>query len=147
MIANFKDPKYAFLSNMYPCLIHRQGLLFQCSEAAYMAAKCAHPEDRERFVDIDGYKAKRLGRRVQLREDWNDVKLGVMGDILRLKFPADISDPNSPLTDLLLGTGNEELQEGNTWGDRFWGVCDGVGENHLGKLLMRRRSELASSPY
>ena len=39
-------------------------------------------------------------------------------------------------------TGDAELIEGNNWGDTFWGVCNGVGENHLGKLLMARRAQL-----
>ena len=38
----------------------------------------------------------------------------------------------------------QELVEGNTWGDKVWGVCDGVGENNLGKTLMRIRDALFS---
>lgn len=41
-----------------------------------------------------------------------------------------------------MATDDAELVEGNTWGDRYWGVVDGVGENRLGKLLMERRAEL-----
>ena len=147
MIDDFKAPEHAFLSNMYPCLIRWEGLLFKCSEAAYMAAKCSDPAERQRFVGLDGYKAKRQGRMVVLRRDWNAVRVAIMGDILRLKFPSDMRDANSPLTDMLLRTGDEELVDGNTWGDTFWGVCNGVGQNTLGKLLMARRSELASAPY
>ena len=42
----------------------------------------------------------------------------------------------------LLETGAAELIEGNYWGDRYWGVCKGVGDNWLGKLLMTVRKEI-----
>ena len=43
---------------------------------------------------------------------------------------------------MLIQTGDSVLIEGNTWGDRVWGVCNGVGENRLGRILMKIRSEL-----
>jgi N-glycosidase YbiA len=76
------------------------------------------------------------GKRVALRSDWEVVKVGIMEQCLRSKFAG------SELRSLLLSTGDAELVEGNTWNDRFWGVCRGKGQNHLGKLLMRIRSEL-----
>jgi predicted NAD-dependent protein-ADP-ribosyltransferase YbiA (DUF1768 family) len=63
-----------------------------------------------------------------------------MEDLSRQKF----SHPE--LRQKLLDTGSCTLVEGNTWGDTFWGVCDGVGENHLGKLLMTIRADLESDP-
>ena len=60
-----------------------------------------------------------------------------MYNICKLKF---IQNPE--LGKLLLGTKDEELIEGNDWDDTFWGVCNGVGENHLGKTLMKIRDEL-----
>jgi N-glycosidase YbiA len=96
--------------------------------------------------------AKRMGRRLKLRPDWEEVKLGIMLDLLRLKFRPVILKPRSlgptlstfqtSLTGRLMATGEAELIEGNDWSDHFWGVCMGVGENHLGKLLMRVRKEL-----
>lgn len=59
-----------------------------------------------------------------------------MEDLLRQKFS------KTPLRRLLLATGEAELIEGNTWGDTYWGVCHGVGQNHLGCLLMKIRGEL-----
>ena len=70
-----------------------------------------------------------------MRADWEEVKIEIMEEALRLKF----DDPH--LKDLLLATGDKELIEGNTWNDQFWGVCNGVGENNLGKLLMKLRKE------
>jgi predicted NAD-dependent protein-ADP-ribosyltransferase YbiA (DUF1768 family) len=79
-----------------------------------------------------------MGRAVTLRHDWEAVKFSYMELGLRLKFQ------NSDLAEKLIATGDEELVEGNTWGDRVWGVCDGEGENRLGKLLMKIREEIKS---
>jgi predicted NAD-dependent protein-ADP-ribosyltransferase YbiA (DUF1768 family) len=49
---------------------------------------------------------------------------------------------NQDLKEQLIATGNEELVEGNTWGDIYWGVSRGRGKNMLGKILMRVREEL-----
>jgi len=140
MISSFKG-EFSFLSNMYPVVLEVRGMTFTCSEAVYMAAKCANPEDRLQFQGVDGYVAKRLGRKVTLRADWNDARLDVMRKVLKLKFA-----PGTALAEKLKATGEEVLEEGNTWNDRFWGVCNGQGQNHLGKLLMERRSELIREP-
>lgn len=93
----------------------------------------------ERFVGAyRAAQAKTLGRALPLRLGWDESKLDVMLACLRSKF----SDVN--LSARLIGTGDAELIEGNTWDDRFWGVCGGDGENHLGRLLMRVRGELSS---
>jgi ribA/ribD-fused uncharacterized protein len=81
-------------------------------------------------------QAKRMGRRVTKRDDWESIRIGVMKDLLRQKFG------DEPFRSQLLATGTQELIEGNTWNDVFWGVCDGEGENWLGKLLMEVRAEL-----
>lgn len=79
--------------------------------------------------------AKRRGRKVTLRNDWEDIKINVMEQCLRHKFAEPI------LQKMLLSTGNQDLIEGNGWGDTFWGVCNGEGRNELGKLLMKLREE------
>ena len=73
---------------------------------------------------------------MKIRKDWDDVKLDVMLWGIREKFK------NEDLRQLLMETGEEELVEGNWWGDKFWGVSNGEGENHLGKILMRVREEV-----
>jgi ribA/ribD-fused uncharacterized protein len=78
------------------------------------------------------------GRQVQARPDWEQVKVGIMEQLVRLKFTT-----HSSLRDQLLATGDAELLEGNTWKDTFWGVCRGQGRNELDKILMKVRSELA----
>ena len=83
-------------------------------------------------------QVKRSGTRVQLREDWEDIKLNIMEEVNYLKFAQ-----HKDLRVKLLATGQEELVEGNTWGDKFWGVCDNEGQNWLGKILMKVRERFS----
>lgn len=134
-ITSFRGP-HRFLSNFHPCLVMWHGLTFPSVEHAYQAAKTLQPAEQARIaIAPTPGDAKRLGRHVTLRPDWDNTgKLSVMARLLRQKF----ADPD--LRALLLATGDAELVEGNNWGDRFWGVCDGGGHNHLGKLLMEVRA-------
>lgn len=107
-------------------------------EHAYQAAKTLDIHQRDQIAAAEGPGvAKSLGRSVTMRTDWNEVKLGIMEFLLRQKFYYE------PLRSQLLATGNAELIEGNTWNDTFWGVCRGRGHNHLGRLLMKVRTEYA----
>lgn len=129
--------EYFFLSNFYPCLVTYQGITYQSSEAAYQAQKTLDESIRKEFSKLDADSSKKAGRELELRPDWDEVKLEVMYEICKAKFTQ-----NRELTTLLLETGNRKLIEGNDWDDKFWGVCDGEGENHLGKILMKIRQEL-----
>lgn len=136
MIAEFNG-QYRFLSNFYPCIVQYEGVQYPSVEHAYQAAKTLDTAAREVIRSCrKAGDAKRTGQGVVLRPDWEAVKIEVMRDLLWMKFS------NDALQELLLATGDEELIEGNWWGDRFWGVCKGVGENHLGKLLMEIREGL-----
>lgn len=128
------EGKYEFLSNFYPCKIWHQGHEFQCSESLYMAHKSGDKGDFARFAPLDAREAKKLGRKVNLQPGWDDMRIGVMRKVLLYKF-----DQNPNLKKQLMATGDSELIEGNWWKDHFWGVCNGVGENNLGKLLMELR--------
>ena len=123
---------YDFLSNFYPAPITYNGLVFKNNEAAFQSAKC--PERRAEFCCLNPSEAKRLGRRVKLRNDWDQIKDMVMYEICKAKFRQ-----NPDLAERLISTSDFELIEGNNWGDHIWGVCDGYGENRLGKILMRIR--------
>jgi N-glycosidase YbiA len=128
--------RYRFLSNFFPCSVEYEGMPYPSTEHAYQAAKTTSSGLRfVLFTHGTPGEAKKRGRGVPLRPDWEQIKLSVMLELLRKKFS------NPELRDMLLATGDAELIEGNTWGDRFWGVCNGVGENHLGKLLMQVREE------
>lgn len=80
--------------------------------------------------------AKKLGKLVTIRPDWDEIKVEVMYEIVKAKFHY-----NPDLREMLLATEDAELIEGNWWGDTFWGVCKGQGLNNLGKILMRVRDE------
>lgn len=134
MISEFRG-EYAFLSNFYQCKVPYMGRVFENAEAAFQAAKC--PKIVDDFVGLDPSRAKAKGRHVPLRSNWNAIKDRIMYDILMAKFTH-----NPDLRAKLLETGDQELQEGNTWGDIYWGVCNGRGKNMLGRLLMEVRFEL-----
>ncbi len=131
-----------FLSNFWPV---PNGVIFErvsfpTVEHAYQAAKSLRRDDWLHVAALaKPGDAKRWGRLCEVRKDWDVVKITVMTDLVRQKFQQE------PLRGMLLRTGAEELREGNTWNDVFWGVCSGRGENRLGKILMQVRRELRGS--
>lgn len=129
---------YRFLSNFYPARAIVNGLAFRSVEHAYQATKTLDMGARVEIMRAaTPGQAKRLGQKVELRSDWEVLKLDIMYRLVRQKFTAD-----KDLRRQLLATGDRDLIEGNTWGDTFWGVCNGEGQNHLGKILMKVRKEL-----
>ncbi len=132
--------RYSFLSNFSAAQVLLDGLPYVSVEHAYQAAKTIDSAQREAIRALTGYQAgmaKKMGRRVTMRPEWDEVKVDVMTDLVRQKFTAHVS-----LRAKLLATGDTRLVEGNHWNDTFWGVCRGEGENHLGKILMKVREEL-----
>lgn len=128
---------YRFLSNFHPARVALDGVMYPSVEHAYQAAKTLDHGERLLFCAGSPGEAKRNGRKVTMREDWDEVKLGVMRDLVRQKFVL-----SGPLGDKLLDTGDAHIEEGNHWGDTFWGVCRGRGQNHLGKIIMSVREEM-----
>lgn len=129
-----------FLSNFYEGLPFLwRGLTYRSAEAAFQSAKCMTEAERETFCRMSPERAKWKGRSVNLRTDWEQVKDGIMYEIVREKFTQD-----AELAKRLKATGDCELVEGNTWGDRYWGVDLRAmkGQNKLGKILMRVRDGL-----
>lgn len=126
--------EYEFLSNFYPCHVEYEKQVYQSSEAAYQAAKTLDLTKRIKFQAISANESKKMGRSLQLRPNWDNDKYKIMSDILIAKF-----EFNPGLKVKLLKTGDKYLEETNYWGDTYWGVCEGEGQNVLGKLLMRIR--------
>jgi ribA/ribD-fused uncharacterized protein len=121
---------YEFLSNF-----SSEGEVRPSVEHHYQAAKTLDPAERERILKAPtAGQAKKLGRKVELREDWEQIKLWLMLELLLEKFA------DQELLEALLATGDATLIEGNWWGDKFWGVCDDEGLNWLGRLLEIVRS-------
>ncbi len=124
--------QYRFLSNFHLCKIEYEDLVYNSTENAYQAAKFPQ-EMREQFTNCSPAEAKRLNRLYNPRKDWDLVKVKIMDELLVQKFSRD------PERQMLLDTGDRYLEETNTWGDTFWGVCKGKGHNTLGMLLMEIR--------
>jgi ribA/ribD-fused uncharacterized protein len=129
--------EYRFLSNFELGDVIYEGIKYPSSENAYQAAKSLDLEIRNQFVNISPNESKKLGRKIDVREDWEEVKYGIMYQIVLDKFSR-----NYELGDLLIETGDKYLEETNHWKDKVWGVCDDVGKNWLGKILMDVRTQI-----
>jgi ribA/ribD-fused uncharacterized protein len=126
-----------FLSNFYPASVWVDGERYPTLEHAYQAAKTDDPIMKKAIREAKTPAlAKRIGKSVTLRPGWNDVRVQTMRELVKQKFS------NPLLAAMLINTGNAELIEGNHWNDKFWGICRGVGENWLGKILMEVRDEI-----
>lgn len=140
MIKEFRG-EFGFLSNFWPCSVTVWGFKFPSAEHAYQAAKAKEPSVREQFLQGTPGQAKRLGRKIQVRSDWEQIKLEAMKEVVKAKF---LQNPS--LKRNLLATGTQELVEGNRWHDGFWGTClcgkCPQGQNQLGQILMEVRSAL-----
>lgn len=133
-ISEFRG-EYEFLSNFYETEIYYWGYKYRNAEAAFQAMK--DPLQASLFVGLDAKAAKRLGRKVNLRKDWEQLKVDFMYSVCFAKFTQ-----NPELGDRLVSTGDKTLVEGNTWGDTEWGVCNGKGKNLLGNILMQVREKI-----
>ena len=138
---------HEFLSNFYECEIDdNEGNVFKNAEAMFQSYKTTDPEERKKFAEMNAKQAKAYGRKIELRSDWEDIKNDAMFYTLYQKF-----EQNPDLRRALLETGNSVLIEGNTWGDKTWGMVPAkipvgdntkwglFGENRLGALLMKIR--------
>lgn len=140
VIKEFQDD-YRFLSNFHPSIFDYEDKEYKTVEHAYQAYKTKDKVERALIANAETPgKAKRMGQLVELRPDWERIKLGLMKELVRAKFKQ-----NRHLKIKLLNTKGYRLIEGNTWGDTFWGKCHGEGKNHLGRLLMEIREELENA--
>jgi len=136
--------EYNFLSNFYPCTVVHDGKVYPSLEAAFQAAKCNDLRERDRFQRLEPAAAKKIGKQVAIRSDWEAVKLSILKELVRIKF---ISEPH--LLSLLLSTGDAYLSEDNMWHDNFYGNCtcarcrDITGLNYLGHTLMSLRDQIS----
>jgi hypothetical protein len=129
--------EYRFLSNFHLCNIDINGIIYPSAENAYMSLKTNSLEDKKNFARMTPKEAKSFGKTVTLIEGWSEYRLPAMEMVLEKKFSIPY------LTEMLLSTGDKYLEETNYWRDTFWGVCKDVGENNLGKILMKIRDQKA----
>lgn len=140
MINSFRG-YHAWLSNMYECDIEFMGHKFKSVENAYMFAKRPSDSDwLQKCLELSPGDIKKASRLIVVREDWENVKLSLMYELLKKKFTKE------PFRTDLLNTRGENIVEGNRWNDTFWGVDiksnPNVGENWLGRLIMDIRTKL-----
>jgi hypothetical protein len=147
MITSFKEDKYAFLSNFYPCVISdtisyksKDKIYFfnwPSAEHYYQSLKTNIVEEKEKILKCETSGiAKRVGKKLTIREDWEIIKLDMMLLVIFEKFKQ-----NPELKNMLIKTSPHKLVEGNYWHDNYWGSCSCnmcIFEdkyNHLGKIL------------
>ncbi len=138
MIREFQRA-YSWLSNFILVYVIYEDVAYRSVEVAYQAARCADINQRRFFEGVNSGQAKRLGRNITIRKDWDKVKDQVMFDLLTQKFN------RLPFQKLLRETENQEIIEGNYWHDNYWGNCTCnkcefiKGQNKLGKMIMQIR--------
>jgi ribA/ribD-fused uncharacterized protein len=139
MIKEFSEEN-RWLSNFAKVSITYNEYTYNSVEAAYQAQKYNNPDWKRFCVDPKNTPGliKKSSRFIKLVENWEDIKVQVMEELLVLKFKQE------PYKTLLKNTGDEYIQEGNYWEDKYWGVClkTNQGENHLGKIIMDIRKEI-----
>lgn len=138
MIKEFKG-EHRWLSNFAPCYVELDGQMYLSVEHAYQSSKSDDPNWKEQCtLETNPVEIKRQSKNIILRKDWDDVKDDIMMKCLIEKYDQE------PYKQRLLDTKNEEIQEGNWWGDEYWGVSlkTGKGQNKLGKMIMEIRKEL-----
>lgn len=138
-ITEFKD-EYRWLSNFYPSPFVYNNIHFATNEHFYQAHKAVR---RDEFLRVASSPtpgaAKKLGRTVQMLDQWDIYKEQIMYTGLSHKFST-----HPKLKQLLIDTYPRMLIEGNWWGDKYWGIClkTNEGENRLGHLQMILREQL-----
>ena len=137
IINRYTFPSTKFLTNFYPCTIVYEGQIYPSVEHAYQAAKCNNPSDAAAIrCCLSPRKALELGRKVERKDNWKNIKVSVMKELLRNKFVSPA------LARQLIETKNATIMDDKPWGDTFWGSVNGEGKNVLGLLIMEVRDEL-----
>lgn len=132
--------EYRWLSNFAPAKVTLDGEVYPTVEHAYQAAKTLDGGIRRQVQALgSSANAKKMGKRLLIRPDWLEVRVPIMTELLRQKYAQE------PYRSNLISTGSAEIIEGNYWGDVFWGVCKGRGENNLGKIIMGIRDTLLTN--
>lgn len=138
MIGKFSG-EYRWLSNFEKCSVVLDNVIYPSIEHAYQSAKNDSPKWKFKCKNtFSAGQIKKEAKNVELIKDWDKKKILIMANLINQKFNKE------PFKTLLLNTGDEYIQEGNYWGDSFWGVDlkTGIGKNILGKMIMLKRKAL-----
>ena len=132
----FNSKQNRCFSNFHPCVVRLGGYSWLNNEAAY---QCIKHENWRFLVDqwqVAGWKAKEMSKTIDVRPDWEQIKVQVMTMLIEAKFK------NPVMRYELLETGDQELIHYAPW-DEFWGTGrKNLGRNMLGELLMAHRAYL-----
>ncbi len=129
---------YAYLSNMYllDISIEYNGMLYKSTENAYQSAKFDDISMKVEIQNMSPKKSKIYARKNKqfIIPNWYDIRLNIMREVVFKKFLYNIE-----LQEMLINIGDAYIEETNNWNDIYYGVCNGVGKNHLGLILMQTR--------
>lgn len=129
-ILEFRGVNFIY-SNFYLSNMYSRGLRFRHSEGVF---QCYKTEKYSEVIEMCGAKpgeTKSMGRKVDMVDNWQMVKVDVMFQTVLKKFLQ-----SEFLKERLLSTNNLHIEEGNTHGDKIWGTVNGEGQNLLGICLM-----------
>ena len=137
-----KEPNWFSNFIYYNIPLTYKNISYTSPEHFYQAMKTTDPVIRQSIANSNtGGKAKRLGRKISIRSDWDDITIQVMTVAI-----AHRKHDNSWI-DKLIST-NDEIVEWNYWHDNYWGNCicdkclDIKGLNNLGRIIMNLRTEI-----
>jgi len=144
----FYEQDFYVLSNFSGFTLQWRGLRFDTLEAAYHWEKFPGSKlgrsETARAIRLapSAHEAFQIAQKFRLfrRDDWDDVKVDIMRQLLRAKV-----EQHEYVERKLLATGDRELVE-NSWRDDYWGWGPNRdGQNVLGKLWMEIRSEVRAA--
>ena len=144
-VIGFYPREFYPFDNFSSFKVEWNGYLFSSVEEAYQAASFMGSDEelvekikKSHFAD----EAQRIAyaNRDKRREDWDDVKVSIMEELLRLKI-----EQNPYVKKKLLQTGDYMIVEDSPKDD-FWGWGPNRnGQNNLGKLWMKLREKLKNN--
>ena len=144
-VIGFYPREFYTFDNFSSFKVEWNGYLFASVEEAYQAASFMGSDEElvekiKKSHSADEAQRIAYANRDKRREDWDDVKISIMEELLRLKI-----EQNPYVKKKLLQTEDYMIVEDSPKDD-FWGWGPNRnGQNNLGKLWMKLREELKNN--
>ena len=144
-VIGFYPREFYPFDNFSSFKVEWNGYLFSSVEEAYQAASFMGSDEElvekiKKSHSADEAQRIAYANRDRRREDWDDVKISIMEELLRLKI-----EQNPYVKKKLLQTEDYMIVEDSPKDD-FWGWGPNRnGQNNLGKLWMKLREELKNN--
>lgn len=121
-------------------MLEWKGKVWMTSEHAYHSERFENEEMKQSILNMrsahDAFTYAQINKHLS-RGDWNDIKLGVMKEILHAKVA------QHPYVKKKLLQSEDRILVEDSWRDDFWGWGPNKdGQNMLGKLWMEVRDEV-----